>query len=111
MIEDLPLMNGLTERPEMGLLFDTPAGRIAESFAAGKVAPAMVLDFYRHSLPQLGWRPADGQINRQTGAGKVRFIRDNETLEIDFPQTSPQTPPVTPDETLIRFRLTPRAEK
>lgn len=100
-------MNGLRERPELGLLFDTPAGRIVESFAAGKVAPAMVLDFYRHSLPQLGWRLADAETGKQTDAGEVRFIRDNEMLEIDFPQTSP---PIT-DETLIRFRIAPRAEK
>lgn len=92
-------MDALSERPEMQLLFDTPAGRIVESFADGVITQTQVLDFYRRSLPQLGWRPDPKQ--------ETRFIRDTETLEIDFPQTLPHAT----NETLVRFRIAPSAEK
>ncbi len=38
-VADLPLMPGLAEVPEAGLVFDQPSGRIVEAYAQGAVTP------------------------------------------------------------------------
>ncbi len=86
-------MQGLTELPEMGLEFDKPGGRIVEAVAGGTVTQAQVIEFYRRSLPQLGWQRAEGQGGS--------FVRDKEWLSIDFPPAGPG------NQTLVRFRITP----
>tara|TARA_R110002072_G_scaffold106760_18_gene233092 strand:+ start:2159 stop:2638 length:480 start_codon:yes stop_codon:yes gene_type:complete len=94
-LPDLPLMAGLTEVPEAGLLFDKPEGRIAEALARGVVGagpdPAEVLAFYRRSLPQLGWRES---------AAPATFWRENEQLVLDIQQAE--------DRLLLRILLSPR---
>lgn len=55
-IPDLPLMPGLTEVPDAAVVFDKPAGRIAEAYAEGAVTRREVAAFYARTLPQLGWR-------------------------------------------------------
>lgn len=73
-IDDVPLMPGLTERPDAAVVFDKPEGRIIETEASGRLARAEVLKFYAASLPQLGWRArAEG-----------RFLRDKEELALSF---------------------------
>ena len=71
--EDIPLMDGLVAA-EGGMIFDSPAGRIVESFAVGEVGRADVLAFYDRSLPALGWA--------KTEPG--RYTREDEVLRIDF---------------------------
>ena len=71
-IPDLPLMPGLQEAPASGLVFDKPGGRIVEAFAAGRVAPGKVTDFYASTLPQLGWQP--GPVGS--------YLRDGEKLSL-----------------------------
>ncbi len=71
--EDLPLAPGLTEVAGSGLSFDSPAGRIIEAYADGKVAAADVLKFYATTLPQLGW----------SRDGDTRYRRDSEELRIE----------------------------
>lgn len=71
-IDDLPLMPGLVEVPDAGMVFDGPTGRIVEAFAAGEVAPDAVGAFYAETLPQLGWQAA--------GPGEYR--RDDEVLKV-----------------------------
>lgn len=75
-LEDIPLMAGLTERPNSGIAFETPAGRIIEaeawSSSATELTPNAVLAFYRASLVALGWKVL--------GAG--RFAREGEILRI-----------------------------
>ena len=93
-VEDLPLMDGLTEYPDMGLVFDKPDGRIVESYAGGGLSPDVIRKFYRRSLVQLGWAP--------DGPNSTRFVRDGEALEIDFPTNDLR------DKTLVRFRIAPR---
>ena len=41
-IEDLPLMGGLIEDVDAGLVFDKPEGRIVEAYATGEVSAAAV---------------------------------------------------------------------
>ncbi len=73
-VEDLPLMAGLDEVAEAGMVFDKPAGRIVEAFAVGQVEARAVRAFYAAALPQLGWT--------QVGAGT--FVREGESLIIDI---------------------------
>lgn len=71
---DVPLAPGLSERPELGLTFDDPAGRIVEAFAVGMVMRDAVTSFYHATLPALGWA--------ELGPG--RYGRDKEVLLIEF---------------------------
>ncbi|MDJ0608235.1 MAG: hypothetical protein QNJ67_04605 [Kiloniellales bacterium] len=88
-VEDLPLMPGLTEVADAGLVFDQPAGRIVEAYAQGQVTREEVLDFYRSALPPLGWKTLD----------TLRFGREGETLTLDFLNAR--------DRLIVRFSLTP----
>lgn len=88
-VEDLPLMPGLSQIEDAGLIFDTPAGRIVEVYAQGPVPRPAVLAFYRMTLPELGWR----------AAGKAEFRREGETLALDFLPGG--------DALIVRFTLTP----
>ncbi len=71
-VEDLPLMPGLAEVSEAGVVFDKPGGRIVEAYAEGAVGQAEVIGFYRQTLPQLGWY----------AVGDTAFRREGERLEI-----------------------------
>ena len=72
-VEDLPLMPGLTEIADAGMVFDKPSGRIVEAFAEGPVTEQAVAEFYGTTLPQLGW---------QAGPG-LSFQREGEQLQIE----------------------------
>ena len=72
--EDVPLMDGLAVVEGKGMVFDTAAGRLVESYARGAVGRAEVLGFYEQALPQLGW----------TGTGQGAFQREGERLAIRF---------------------------
>lgn len=71
-IDDLPLMAGLTEHADAGVVFDKPSGRIVEAYATGTLAAAEVAAFYAATLPELGWRPI----------GEMAFAREGEVLRI-----------------------------
>ncbi|MEQ8605078.1 MAG: hypothetical protein RIB45_17335 [Marivibrio sp.] len=87
--EDIPLMTELAAVPDAGIVFDSPAGRIVESFAAGPTSREAVLAFYADTLPALGWEPES----------RVRFNREGESLTLDF---------FGPDgELTVRFTLAP----
>ncbi len=74
-VEDLPLMPGLSELAEGRMVFDTPSGRIVESYASGEATRSQVLEFYAATLPQLGWRRD----------GPAAFSREGEILKLEFP--------------------------
>ncbi|MFQ5775789.1 MAG: hypothetical protein ACE5GS_14805 [Kiloniellaceae bacterium] len=73
-IEDLPLMPGLAEVADAGVVFDKPSGRIVEAYAQGAVTRAAVAAFYERTLPQLGWRARTGNV----------FVRERERLSLVF---------------------------
>lgn len=81
-LPDLPLMAGVTEVSEQGVLFDTPGGRLVEALAGGAVGAAEVVNFYRLSLPQLGWRE---DLERKSKGDKKNLVfrRDGEILRIE----------------------------
>jgi hypothetical protein len=65
-IDDLPLMSGLSENENAAVTFETANGRIVEAAARGGVAPAKVRAFYAQVLPQLGWTlKGDGLYGRE----------------------------------------------
>ncbi len=78
-IEDLPLMEGLTENENAAVTFDSAGGRIAEAEARGNADPAKVRRFYRDVLPQLGWTPAgDGLYERERERLKLTIEADGD---------------------------------
>jgi hypothetical protein len=78
-IEDLPVMPGLAEIADAGLIFDKPSGRIVEAYAQGEVGEQAVLDFYQETLPQLGWlSQADNRYARE-GEELTLQVRAGET--------------------------------
>ena len=77
--DDLPLMPGLAQVADAGFVFDTPSGRIVESFAEGRVAVGAIREFYARTLPQLGW----------TQTGRDRFVREDEVLDVEVTPERP----------------------
>lgn len=71
-LEDLPLVPGLSEDTSAGVSFDTAGGRIVEAFARGDLTERQVLDFYRETLPQLGWI-ADNATAYRRGGERLRL--------------------------------------
>src|SRR5215471_18928619 len=76
-VEDLPLMSGLTEDTGSGVAFDTAGGRIVDAYAHGRVSERQVVDFYGETLPQLGWK----------AEGKTQYARNGERLRLEFTQS------------------------
>jgi len=89
-IPDLPLMPGLQELPDSGLVFDKPGGRIVEAFAQGSMTPEAVAAFYEETLPQLGWRHE----------GRGAYLREGERLELGVGREAGRT--------TVHFRLFPQ---
>ncbi len=92
-IDDLPLMPGLVENTDLTLIFDSAEGRFVEAYAEGDVTELAVSEFYRQSLPQLGW----------LHDGLVTFQRDGEVLII-LPTPSTEGSGAS---TTVRFALSP----
>lgn len=56
-IPDVPLMDGMTERHDQGFVFDAPEGRVAQSVVLYRgLTPEIIMEFYKNTLPQLGWK-------------------------------------------------------
>ena len=83
-VEDLPLAPGLIEDGSAIVVFDKPNGRIVETRASGQLSSAAaVVDFYRQTLPQLGWKPVAAAINATpNGAIQLNFARAREVLSL-----------------------------
>lgn len=96
-VEDMPLMDGLAETGDGGIVFDKPTGRIVRCVAEGDVAPAAVRAFYIETLPQLGWTRAEEE---ELIEGLLLFRREDERLEI-------QIVPLSDDHTEVRFSIEP----
>lgn len=91
---DIPLAAGLSELQDGRLVFDKPQGRIVQMTALlqDTTGSTKIADFYRASLPNLGWQ--------LTGDGEsiLTFTRQGEILRLTF----------TAD--LVIFDVTPLAE-
>lgn len=71
--EDLPLLAGLHQDPDSVTVFDTPQGRIVETFAQTSQPAKAVFAAYAETLPQMGW----------TRKSQTRFERGAETLSFE----------------------------
>lgn len=71
--EDVPFMQELALLPDETFDFDTENGRIYFTKATTSIGSKKVLDFYRQTLPQLGWE------EKQSGT----FIREEDELRIN----------------------------
>lgn len=91
-MEDVPLMERLTLTGDTELVFDSPAGRIVDVYAQGDVSRDAVLQFYRETLPELGWTPN----------GPAAFSREQETLTLGFTDEA--------GALTVRFSLAPQHE-
>ena len=91
-IEDLPLMTGLTEDPSAAVVFESASGRIAETVASGPVAGRKVVEFYAATLPQLGWHLES----------RTRYRREGELLSLEI-----STDDNLPGQIFVYFRLIP----
>jgi hypothetical protein len=84
-VQDLPLMPGLTEVADAGVVFDTPTGRIVEAYARGRVSARAVRAFYAETLPQLGWkRTALNEFEREGERLRLEFTVRNNALTVSF---------------------------
>jgi len=88
-LDDLPLMQGMTEKPDDTVIFDKPGGRIVQFSTETTESAAAVKDFYQQTLPPLGWKSSQ----------PLQFIRDKEELKIAFDKAG--------GSTIVRFALTP----
>ena len=93
--EDLPLMDGLTEQADSGVVFDKPDGRIIERYASGPLSMDSVMSFYRETLPQLGWMPVVAKA-----AKHLAFEREGESLDVEFKTVG--------SELVVRFSVAPQ---
>lgn len=75
--DDLPLMPALRQDSDRVTVFESPYGRIAESYASGATTRAAVLEFYAATLPQLGW----------VRSGETTFRREEEELTLDVTES------------------------
>lgn len=111
-LTDIPLAEGLSEVERERLVFDKPEGRIVRTAATGKIEPATVLNFYRATLPQLGWLEAEPELaapelaapvfeSQAPGDGRLLFLREDERLEISLETVY--------EHLIVRFFLEPRS--
>lgn len=99
---DVPLAAGLNEASDAGMVFDKPQGRIVQITANmdGTKSRRMIIDFYRASLPNLGWqrmeydereaRAPKGRLMRLTFARKGEILRLTFTDEFVFFNLAPK---------------------
>ncbi len=75
---DIPLAPALHEITEEAVIFDKPAGRIIHARAKGAFLAGDIIDFYRTTLPNLGWK------DKTDATHKLYFTRGNEALHIEI---------------------------
>ncbi len=103
--EDVPLPPGMTNLPGSQTVFDSQEGRIIDAIATGPadgpLTVVMMRDFYRQTLPQLGWqRMTSGNISTPDAVlSQDRFVREGEILVLELK--------LLDDIIQARFTLTP----
>lgn len=90
-INDLPLAPGLTAVADKTVEFNSPEGRIVDATASGAVSRSTIVEFYRRTLPQLGWK----------AESPVIFRRGRELLRLNISGDSASG-------TQVRFSLRPQ---
>ncbi|WP_135081932.1 hypothetical protein [Terasakiella sp. SH-1] len=84
-LEDVPLMAGLSEAMDETVYFDTPEGRIVETYALGRVSKASILSYYKESLPSLGWQEqSEGSFKREEEFLSLAISMDGKNATVRF---------------------------
>ena len=90
-MSDIPLMSGTTQVHNASISFGNDQSRFDEAYISAKrIDFAKVADFYKDTLPQLGWK----FVKLQDDA--LRFERESEVLDIAMEKSKPL---------LVRFTL------
>lgn len=97
-IEDVPLMQGLSEKPEP-MIFESDQGRVVRTAAEGQVGAADIEAFYLASLPQLGWE-------RVEDPEALAFERETETLRITMREPRNNQPVAVSFELIVKLAST-----
>jgi len=98
-LPDIPLMAGMTEIRDSGVVFDKAEGRIVEELVrAPKLTPAEVADFYNRVLPPLGWTRIQP---KPASAYSSRFFRNGEQLVVNLDKLAA--------EGLVSFAVSPNS--
>lgn len=83
-MEDVPLMDGLSQITNDDISFGNEETRLVEAYVTSrKIKFSKVSEFYMDSLPQLGW---NYQGNR---GNSLLFYRDGENLEVVKESSNP----------------------
>ena len=83
-MDDVPLFEGMRQISQDDFSFGNEETRLVEAyFNAAKLKFERVADFYRESLPQLGW------IYQGNRGHNLLFYREGETLEVVRESVSP----------------------
>lgn len=84
-LDDVPLMAGLSEVTNGSVYFDTPSGRIVEVFAVGDVSSKRLHDYYKETLPSLGWQwQSQGVYEREGEFLDITVKMDQETAIVRY---------------------------
>ena len=85
-LEDVPVMSGLYQLKNDGFSFGNEEGRFVEALLEGNedIYFDEVKDFYKETLPQLGW-----QFQESGRTNALIFLRDGESLELEEDNNKP----------------------
>lgn len=83
-MDDVPLLEGLSQITQDDISFGNEETRLLEAyFSSHKISFDKVGEFYKESLPQLGW------IYQGNRGHDLLFYREGETLEVVRESVSP----------------------
>lgn len=83
-MDDVPLPDGLSQITQDDISFGNEETRLLEAYlSAKKMSFSKVAEFYKESLPQLGW------IYQGNRGNDLLFYREGETLEVVRESVSP----------------------
>lgn len=93
-LEDVPVMEGLTQQSNDAISFGNEESRLVEAILTGEsVSFKKVQEFYKNTLPQMGW------IYQGRRGQTLVFEREGEVIEISKESAKP-----------LRVRLTVKSK-
>lgn len=101
-IDDVPLPQGLTEKPEP-LIFESDQGRVVRTSAEGNIVGDRISAFYAETLPALGWKP----VQEPDG---VVYAREDERLTIRIREPANNAPVRVEFELVVKLASTRLAD-
>lgn len=97
-IDDVPLMQGMTEQRDP-VVFESDQGRVIRTSAECQIGGSDISAFYMASLPALGWKRVDSDAS-------LAFERENERLNINVREPASSRPVTVSFELIVRLAST-----